>query len=311
MYPKWRLEETLHVSLFRQGDTFTLIEIAEATLQEVHLPGRANLQVEAMSLFWIHCNHCFEQPYSRECKYYVTNCGHLYCRKCAADVNKSKSCRVCGTGNVRFSQIGPKMNEEIKIGFRDHSEKLHQLFRLLEFQTMMYIDLVKRLKEQRNEAIKFVKSERDRAERYKRDCDELKTALLRAEAATVDAHQRQPRTPLPPIIEGDNIDRMLNPNRRLAQGPEFRTPLGIKNKNGSYTYAGSVTSLPVSRTDSFHSLPTAENFAGLETNVFAPVTPAALRSSVGQQPKPLNKRAHSTPKNNYVQSKVAGWLTSL
>merc|ERR1719226_2759 len=134
---------------------------------------------------------------------------------------------------------------------------------------MMYIDLVKRLKEQRNEAIKFVKSERDRAERYKRDCDELKTARMQAEAAIVDAHQRQPRTPLSPIIEGDNIDRMLNPNRRLAQGPEFRTPLGIKNKNGSYTYAGSVTSPPVSRNGSSLSLPTAENFAGMETNIFA------------------------------------------
>ena len=72
-----------------------------------------------MSFFWIHCNRCFEQPNSRECKYFVTNCGHMYCRKCGGDVNKSKLCGVCGTGNVRFIQIGPKMNEETKNGFRD------------------------------------------------------------------------------------------------------------------------------------------------------------------------------------------------
>ena len=72
-----------------------------------------------MALYWIHCSRCFEHPNSQDTKYYVTNCGHMYCRKCVGDVNKSKSCGVCDAGDVRFIQIGPKMNEETKNCFRD------------------------------------------------------------------------------------------------------------------------------------------------------------------------------------------------
>ena len=45
---------------------------------------------------------------------------------------------------------------------RDQSEKLHQLFKQIEFQTMMYIDLIKMLKAKKKEAIELAKSERDR-----------------------------------------------------------------------------------------------------------------------------------------------------
>ena len=57
-------------------------------------------------------------PKSPESKYYVTNCGHLYCRNCAAGVHKTKKCGACGVPNVGFVQIGPKMSAETKAGFR-------------------------------------------------------------------------------------------------------------------------------------------------------------------------------------------------
>ena len=41
-----------------------------------------------MSLFWIHCNRCYQRPASPEAKFYVTNCGHIYCRNCAGGVHK-------------------------------------------------------------------------------------------------------------------------------------------------------------------------------------------------------------------------------
>ena len=71
-----------------------------------------------MSLFWIHCNRCYQRPKSPESKYYVTNCGHLYCRNCAAAVHKTKKCGACGVANVGFVQIGPKMSAETKAGFK-------------------------------------------------------------------------------------------------------------------------------------------------------------------------------------------------
>ena len=46
------------------------------------------MQVAAMSLFWIHCNRCYQRPASPEAKFYVTNCGHIYCRNCAGGVHK-------------------------------------------------------------------------------------------------------------------------------------------------------------------------------------------------------------------------------
>ena len=74
--------------------------------------------------------------------------------------------------------------------------------------------------------------------------------------------------------------------------------------------AGSVTSPPVSRNPSpIKSLPTAANFAGMEKNVFAAVTPAALRRSVGQQ-----QRFESTPKSNSAPSfhtEVSRWQAKL
>ena len=52
---------------------------------------------------------------------------------------------------------------------RDQSEKLHQLFRQIHFQRMMYIELIKKLKAQKkeadhffNEAVELAKIERDR-----------------------------------------------------------------------------------------------------------------------------------------------------
>ena len=122
----------------------------------------AQAEQTTMSLYWIHCNRCFEKPNSHEAKYYVTNCGHMYCRKCAGDVNKSKSCGVCDARDVRFVQIGPKMSKETKKGFKDQNEMLHELFRQLEFQATMYIGLVKKLKAQKKEAVEFAKRERDR-----------------------------------------------------------------------------------------------------------------------------------------------------
>ena len=116
---------------------------------------------------------------------------------------------------------------------------------------MMYIGLIKELKAQEKEAVGLAKSERGRADRYKRECEELKIALSRAEAAIADGRQRQSRQS--PIGMGrGSAGRMLSPDRhsadgRMPQAAEFPRPLSIVGRNGSYTLGGSVTSPPVSR----------------------------------------------------------------
>ena len=98
--------------------------LAQAPLHKVHRAGsallkeRVPLPFATMSLYWIHCNRCCQRPRSPEAKFYVTNCGHLFCRACAAAVHKTKKCGACAIPNVGFVQIGPKMSAETKAGFR-------------------------------------------------------------------------------------------------------------------------------------------------------------------------------------------------
>ena len=231
-----------------------------------------------MSLYWIHCNRCCQRPRSPEAKFYVTNCGHLFCRACAAAVHKTKKCGACAVPNVGFVQIGPKMSAETKAGFRNPNDRLQKVFKELEFQVMMYRDAIKGLKGQVKEARDVAKSERSRAERYWEEREELKGALARAEAAAAEARRLQqqqqqqqmaPRTPMRSgmaalvpsgsqmaVADGDSAEKRITLNgRRKAASPGalFRFPpagsaaaatAGV-SPTGSLT--GIVTSPPASR----------------------------------------------------------------
>ena len=287
-----------------------------------------------MSLYWIHCNRCCQRPRSPEAKFYVTNCGHLFCHACAAAVHKTKKCGACAVPNVGFVQIGPKMSAETKAGFRNPNDRLQKVFKELEFQVMMYRDAIKGLKGQVKETRDFAKSERSRAERYWEEREELKGALARAEAAAAEARRLQQQQQMVPragmaalvpsgsqmaVPDGDSAEKRITLNgRRKAASPGgalFRFPpagsaaaatAGV-SPTGSLT--GIVTSPPASRRGggSNHSLPTATDFAGMEMvdNVFDPRTPAALRRRPVIQPKPPNKGSPG------IMNKVSGWLTSL
>ena len=74
---------------------------------------------------------------------------------------------------------------------RNTNERLHQIFREVEFQQMMFRDIIKGLKGQTKEARDEAKSERARCERYMEEREELKAALARAEAAAMEARRRQ------------------------------------------------------------------------------------------------------------------------
>ena len=115
-----------------------------------------------MSLFWIHCNRCYQRPASPEAKFYVTNCGHIYCRNCAGGVHKTKKCDACGTTNVGFVQIGPNMTPETKAGFKKMTDRLQEVFKKVEFQQMMYRHLIQGLKGQVKDARDMAKNERAR-----------------------------------------------------------------------------------------------------------------------------------------------------
>ena len=150
----------------------------------------------------------------------------------------------------------------------------------------------------------------NRAERYRTEREELKAALVRAEAAAAEAQQRlqqQQASSLPPrmaLAAGISAEKRIAVNgrdgrSRRAASPNglFRfPPAGSPAANGASglrsptpSLTGIVTSPPASRYGggggSDHSLPTATDFAGMEVvnNVFDPRTPAALRRRTGIQ----------------------------
>lgn len=167
----------------------------------------------------------------------------------------------------------------------------------------------------------------NRAERYRTEREELKAALVRAEAAAAEAQQRllqreqQQASSLPPRMALEAAAGISAEKRTTVNGRDGRTrkaaspnglfrfpPAGSPAANGASglrsptpSLTGIVTSPPASRYGggggSDHSLPTATDFAGMEVvnNVFDPRTPAALRRTG----------------ISGVVNKVSGWLTSL
>ena len=164
-----------------------------------------------------------------------------------------------------------------------------------------------------------------KAERYRTEREELKAALVRAEAAAAEAQQRllqreqQQASSLPPrmaLAAGISAEERITVSGRDGRTRKAASPIGLFRfppagspaANGASglrsptpSLTGIVASPPASRYGggggSDHSLPTATDFAGMEVvnNVFDPRTPAALRRTG----------------ISGVVNKVSGWLTSL
>ena len=191
---------------------------------------------------------------------------------------------------------------------------------------MMYRHLVQGLKGQVKEARDMAGKEYAKAERYRTEREELKAALVRAEAAAAEAQQRllqreqQQASSLPPRMALEATAGISAEKRTTVNGRDGRTrraaspnglfrfpPAGSPAANGASglrsptpSLTGIVTSGTASRNSgagSDQSLPTATDFAGMEVvnNVFDPRTPAALRRTG----------------ISGVVNKVSGWLTSL
>uniref|UniRef100_A0A670K209 Ring finger protein 212B n=1 Tax=Podarcis muralis TaxID=64176 RepID=A0A670K209_PODMU len=63
---------------------------------------------------WFHCNQCFIQDAS---DYYVTSCGHIFCKKCAG----TDKCPSCGT-SCKYLFLNNNMKEDEKKFFKSPVE---------------------------------------------------------------------------------------------------------------------------------------------------------------------------------------------
>lgn len=94
---------------------------------------------------WVHCNNCYVQPGELEVKFFITNCGHIYCDNCLKS-NTSEKCIVC---QVKYASLplSSNMNSEIEIYFHDPVISLKKQIKILEFQQNHRIRLLSYNKE--------------------------------------------------------------------------------------------------------------------------------------------------------------------
>ncbi|XP_053219780.1 RING finger protein 212B isoform X1 [Podarcis raffonei] len=72
------------------------------------------LTCPSCNMDWFHCNQCFIQDAS---DYYVTSCGHIFCKKCAG----TDKCPSCGT-SCKYLFLNNNMKEDEKKFFKSPVE---------------------------------------------------------------------------------------------------------------------------------------------------------------------------------------------
>nr|XP_019823900.1 PREDICTED: RING finger protein 212B [Bos indicus] len=69
---------------------------------------------------WFHCNRCFRKDGAH---FFVTNCGHIFCKKCVI----LEKCAVCGTA-CKYLALSDNLKPQEKMYFRNPVETALQYF---------------------------------------------------------------------------------------------------------------------------------------------------------------------------------------
>ncbi|KAF8786896.1 putative E3 SUMO-protein ligase RNF212 like protein [Argiope bruennichi] len=84
---------------------------------------------------WIHCNNCFGLP-DAEKTFYLTSCGHIYCKDCEEQCARSK-CKLCGN-QCSTIVLSSSLKPDVQMYFIDPDEllkkKLKEVHQVSEFQ---------------------------------------------------------------------------------------------------------------------------------------------------------------------------------
>ncbi|XP_050313644.1 zip homologous protein 2-like [Anthonomus grandis grandis] len=82
---------------------------------------------------FVFCNSC-SLPFGR-IKFYLTECGHIFCEKCIRAVTRHKKCTMCQKG-TRAMEISAKMDFQTQMYFYPFSSILDQSLKVYNFQMM-------------------------------------------------------------------------------------------------------------------------------------------------------------------------------
>ncbi|KAL3268547.1 hypothetical protein HHI36_007655 [Cryptolaemus montrouzieri] len=84
---------------------------------------------------WVYCNKCFQQPQkARNIKFFLTECGHITCEKCAAHIKVSNSCFVCKKTPTGLMQLSKEMDPSIQSFFGSVETQIKKTMEIYQFQ---------------------------------------------------------------------------------------------------------------------------------------------------------------------------------
>ncbi len=116
-------------------------------------------------MFWVHCNQCMSQPgQGKSYKFYITNCGHVFCRRCVEKCRDVRKCTVpsCGTSPVKSRELNENVDPDAKLLFDSLPGCLTEIYKTAEFQMGQYRNLVSLLDAQLEQLQSDVEATRSR-----------------------------------------------------------------------------------------------------------------------------------------------------
>ncbi|XP_073924458.1 E3 ubiquitin-protein ligase RNF212B isoform X3 [Castor canadensis] len=211
---------------------------------------------------WFHCNQCFRKDGAH---FFVTNCGHIFCKKCVT----LEKCAVCGTP-CKHLALSDNLKPQEKMFFKSPVDTALQCF--------SHISQVWRFqKKQTDLLIAF----------YKHRITKLEAAMQEAQQTVANQDKELS------ILRNENgeLKKFLailkeSPNR--YQGSRLATPRPV----GITSPSQSVTPRPSSQ----HSSQVVSRASSVESIPYR----AADFDSVGQGGRGLQGR--STPRNAYTET---------
>ena len=90
---------------------------------------------------WAHCNRCagLLEEAKGKTKFFLTNCGHLYCDECLNKYACTKpKCFVCGAINVNTAPFDENLNPTILGAFKPVPSLMKQVYETYEFQVSSF-----------------------------------------------------------------------------------------------------------------------------------------------------------------------------
>nr|CAD2140528.1 unnamed protein product [Meloidogyne enterolobii] len=205
---------------------------------------------------WVHCNKCLVQPSKNNLSFWMSSCGHIFCKNCIdaeingcnlSDANTTsvnfQQCFVCNK-QVQLIQINRSMRKDLLEMFKPPTsfvgDSLKRAKTIIEFQSMHHQRLFKCLQERNQKSTlhlkKILKELDEREGRIKllvREGDEYKSELENTKRTITELRKR--------ISEREKELHRLNQVRQSASSQQRMSykRMAIQNAMDSrYTTSG-------------------------------------------------------------------------